>query len=125
MNDALTTDLMIWIIKQSSNHLLRWLLTFEHLERKDLNNDVKTYTNNEGGKRFHAMISSAGYNPFFFQGKLFVLQKTDDDNNGGWDSNSGTVTLRCLWGSVQLVEDLLNAVRKGAKCRDIVAVNRE
>ena len=46
--------------------------------------------NNEELDDYHAIISSAGYIPFY-QGKLFELE--DDNNSDHW---TGAVTSRCF-----------------------------
>lgn len=58
------------------------------------------------------MVSAAGYTPFFFQGKLFILYQPEGDNNGDWDNSYGTVILRCLRGSAKPFQALFKAVRK-------------
>lgn len=117
-NDALTTDLRIWISKQPSSDLLKRLPTFEQLERKDLSCDPKTYKTNKEEGKFQTVVSSSGYIPFFFEGKLLVLHQTEGDVNG-WNGSYGKVTLRCLWGSAKPFQALFDAVWRGAKTSHI------
>ncbi|KAG9186076.1 hypothetical protein G6011_02632 [Alternaria panax] len=56
--DALVTDLLLWISKQPSNQLFAWLPSFEHLEWKDLTHETKTADNDASDT--HQLISSAG-----------------------------------------------------------------
>lgn len=114
-NDALTTELTIWISKQPSSILLKRLLTLEHLERSDPSCEAKTYKNDEDDGNFQTVASAAGYTRFFSQGKLFICINQKGDNSGDWDNSYETVTLRCLRGSAKPFQALSAAFRKGAK----------
>ncbi|KAH6865270.1 hypothetical protein BKA58DRAFT_295595, partial [Alternaria rosae] len=103
-NDALVTDLLMWISKQPSNQLFAWLPTFEHLEWKDLSHESKTANNDESNS--HHLVASAGYTPFFHEGVPFLLYKPD---GRGYNDK---LTLRCMWGSKNPIEALLRAVHK-------------
>ena len=74
LSETLTTDLQVWISKQPSNHLLHWLPNSEHLERKGRSVTPETDSwatlgianNKNDNNGNHAMVSSAGFAPYFF-----------------------------------------------------------
>jgi chaperone BCS1 len=102
--DALVTDLLIWISKQPSNQLFAWLPSFEHLEWKDLSNETKTAGTDKSNS--HQLIASVGYTPFFHGGVLLLLYKPDARHY------EEKLTLRCMWGSRKPIEALLRDVRE-------------
>jgi chaperone BCS1 len=107
--DALVTDLLIWISKQPSNQLFAWLPTLEHLEWKDLSNETKTADNDESSS--YQSIASAGYTPFFHGGVPFLLYKPDARHY------EEKLTLRCMWESRKPIEALLRDVRESANAQ--------
>lgn len=56
--DALVTDLLIWISKQPSNQLFAWLPSFEHLEWKDLSNETKTADTDESNTTSSSLLQA-------------------------------------------------------------------
>jgi chaperone BCS1 len=107
--DALVTDLLIWISKQPSNQLFAWLPNFEHLEWKDLTHERKTADNDASNT--HQLIASAGYTPFFHGGVPFTLYKHDERKY------QGKLTVRCMWESRKPIEALLRDVRETANAQ--------
>ncbi|RYN62732.1 hypothetical protein AA0118_g5012 [Alternaria tenuissima] len=107
--DALVTDLLIWISKQPSNQLFAWLPSFEHLEWKDLSNETKTADTDESNS--YQLIASAGYTPSFHGGVPFLLYKPDARHY------EEKLTLRCMWGSRKPIEALLRDVRETANAQ--------
>jgi chaperone BCS1 len=107
--DALVTDLLIWISKQPSNQPFAWLPSFEHLEWKDLSNETKTADTAESNS--YQLIASVGYTPFFHGGVPFLLYKPDARH---YEEKH---RLRCMWGSRKPIEALLRDVRETANAQ--------
>ncbi|KAF2868254.1 hypothetical protein BDV95DRAFT_610216 [Massariosphaeria phaeospora] len=58
-NDALASDLVIWISNQPTSHLFSWLPTFEHLEWRDFGYHRRT--KNPETKETHEIVAADGY----------------------------------------------------------------